>query len=434
MPKEIKIGIFGLGTVGQSVVEQIRVNGLLIEARTGILPRVIKAVTANPHKPRSVDLTDIEVSADPNFILDDPEIDLVIELIGGCDLAKEILLTSFAKGKAVVTANKALLAVHSREIFGAAAKTGARLGFEASVAGGIPILRMIREGLSGDRITGVSGIINGTSNYILTQMSEQGQSFADALKDAQALGYAEADPTFDVEGIDQAHKLLILMNLAFGGLFSFDQLYAEGITQIESIDIAMAKEFGYKIKLLGKAIDRGGSYEGRVHPALVPEDDLLAAVNGAFNAVSVEADFAGHLMAYGRGAGGHPTSSAVVADLVGVIRSFKGEAPPPLSLLPDRLVPKEILPIGEISSEYYLRFSVLDRVGVLAKITRALGDQNISISSMIQNERAAKAKDAVDVVIFTHQALERDIRKALEEIGQMDFIARPTKLIRVDSP
>ena len=419
MPKEIKIGIFGLGTVGQSVVEQIRVNGLLIEARTGILPRVIKAVTANPHKPRSVDLTDIEVSADPNFILDDPEIDLVIELIGGCDLAKEILLTSFAKGKAVVTANKALLAVHSREIFGAAAKTGARLGFEASVAGGIPILRMIREGLSGDRITGVSGIINGTSNYILTQMSEQGQSFADALKDAQALGYAEADPTFDVEGIDQAHKLLILMNLAFGGLFSFDQLYAEGITQIESIDIAMAKEFGYKIKLLGKAIDRGGSYEGRVHPALVPEDDLLAA---------------GHLMAYGRGAGGHPTSSAVVADLVGVIRSFKGEAPPPLSLLPDRLVPKEILPIGEISSEYYLRFSVLDRVGVLAKITRALGDQNISISSMIQNERAAKAKDAVDVVIFTHQALERDIRKALEEIGQMDFIARPTKLIRVDSP
>ena len=297
MPKEIKIGIFGLGTVGQSVVEQIRVNGLLIEARTGILPRVIKAVTANPHKPRSVDLTDIEVSADPNFILDDPEIDLVIELIGGCDLAKEILLTSFAKGKAVVTANKALLAVHSREIFGAAAKTGARLGFEASVAGGIPILRMIREGLSGDRITGVSGIINGTSNYILTQMSEQGQSFADALKDAQALGYAEADPTFDVEGIDQAHKLLILMNLAFGGLFSFDQLYAEGITQIESIDIAMAKEFGYKIKLLGKAIDRGGSYEGRVHPALVPEDDLLAAVNGAFNAVWVEADFAGHLMA-----------------------------------------------------------------------------------------------------------------------------------------
>ncbi|MDT8445328.1 MAG: homoserine dehydrogenase [bacterium] len=432
--RQIKIGLFGLGTVGQSVVEQITTNQTLIQARTGCELKVVKAVVNNPAKPRQVDLSGVEISGDPAFILEDPTIDLVIELMGGCDLAKEVLLKSFAAGKPVVTANKALLAEHGAEVFGAAYQAQASLGFEAAVAGGIPVIRVLKEGLAGDQVTEVSGIINGTANYILTSMTNKGESFMAALRKAQDKGYAEADPTFDVEGIDTAHKLLILMNLSFGGLFDFKQLYTEGITGIEPVDIEIAAEFGYVIKLLGKAIDRGGRYEGRVHPTLVPEGDMLANVEGPFNAVSLQGNFSGPVVAYGRGAGGHPTASAVLADVVAIVRQLgvDGVPVPPLSMLPAQLEQKEIMPIGEVESEYYLRFSVEDRVGVMSEITRVLGEHDISIASMIQKTRAEEDGEAVPVVIFTHLALEMDVVNALLKIDQMPFIAQKTRLIRVD--
>jgi len=431
--KQIKIGIFGLGTVGGGVVEQLRENRELLKARTGTDLVILKAVVANPSKPRPFDLGPIEVSGDPNFILDDPEIDVVIELMGGVTLAKEILLRSFVSGKTVITANKALLAECAEEVFEAAYEHHALLGFEAAVAGAIPVIRVIKEGLAGDRITEVSGIINGTANYILTSMSKKGEDFQKALGKAQEKGYAEADPTFDVEGVDTAHKLLVLMCIAFGGIFDFKELYTEGITKIEPVDIEIAAGFGYVIKLLGKAKEVGGKVEGRVHPTLVPEDQMLASVDGAFNAVKLSGNFSGPIVSYGRGAGARPTASAVVADLVSLVRQRESETSPvpPLSLMSEKLKHRKLMPMAEVLSEYYLRFSVEDKVGVLAELTRVLGSHNISIASMIQRSRSEEG-GPVFVVFFTHEALERDVVEALKTLDQLPFIAQPTRMIRVD--
>ncbi len=433
MMKQLNIGLFGLGTVGQGVIEQLGENQALIKTRAGLKIQISKAVTQNPDKKRRVDLSGIAVSGDPAFILDDPSIDLVLELIGGTKEAKEIVLSALEKGKSVVTANKALLAEEAGEIFQKAYQSKGLFGFEASVAGGIPILRDLREGFSGERITAISGIINGTANYILTQMSKENKDFATALKEAQEAGYAEADPTFDIEGVDTAHKLLILMKLAFNGLFNFADLYIEGITNIEPIDIEVAQEFGFVIKLLGTARAQAGAYEGRVHPCLVEAESMLGNVNGAFNAVEVFGNFVGHTLAYGSGAGSHPTSSAVVGDIISIARQLKvaGQAViPPLSADLNQLRPLPILPMEQVICPFYLRFTVADRVGVLAEITRILGAEGISIGSMLQKERSS-SQGPVPVIIFTHKAKEEAIRRSLKKIDHLEFIAESTKVIRL---
>ena len=430
--KQLRIGLFGLGVVGQGVVEQLRQNQGEIQARTGMDIHIVKAVTKNPAKPRKVDLSGIALSADPDFILADPDIDLVIELIGGLDQAQALVQKAFAQGKSVVTANKHLLAERAETVFSSQAQSKGLFGYEAAVAGGIPVLRNLREGFAGEKITHIAGIINGTANYILTQMSKAKKDYQTALAEAQAAGYAEADPTFDVEGIDAAHKLLILMMLGFNAKFSFQDLYVEGITGIEPIDIEVAEEFGYEIKLLGKAIDHGTQVEGRVHPCLVLQDEMLAWVQGAYNAVEVKGNFVGSNLAYGRGAGSHPTASAVVADVIAIARQLDKagqEVVPPMNLPWASLQPKAILPMAEVECPYYLRFTVADQVGVLATITKVLGEQGISIGSMLQKGRDKAL--GVPVVIFTHKAAEKAIRASLNKIDQMDFIKKPTKLIRL---
>jgi len=430
--KELRIGLFGVGTVGQGVIEQLETNRDLITARTGLQIRIVKAVTKSPNRPRTVDLSGIELSDDPSFILDDPEIDMILELIGGTSIAKQIVTSALKKGKSVVTANKALLAEEADDIFQAAYASTGLFGFEASVAGGIPILRDIREGFSGERIEEISGIINGTANYILTQMSQEGKDFQTSLKEAQEAGYAEADPTYDIEGVDTAHKLLILMMLGFNGRFRFSDLHIEGITQIEPIDIEVAREFGFVIKLLGNAIAHDQVFEGRVHPCLVPADSMLAHVNGAFNAVEVKGNFVGQTLNYGSGAGSHPTSSAVVSDVISLARELKiagKSVVPPLAAGLDQLKSQGLLPMAEVVTPYYLRFSVSDQVGVLAEITKVLGNNGISIGSMLQKERSKLGP--VPVLIFTHRAKEADILNSLREIDQMGFIAEPTRMIRI---
>lgn len=435
MKESVKIGLFGLGTVGKGVVEMLSENSELIRQRTGMDVRVVKAVTANPDKDRGIDLSQIQVSKNPADILDDPEIDIVLELIGGTTVAKDLVVEALNKGKSVVTANKALLAECTTEVFKAAYASTGSFGFEASVAGGIPVIRDIQAGFSGEKIEAISGIINGTANYILTSMIEEKAQFADALKVAQEKGYAEADPTFDIEGVDTAHKLIVLMDLAFHGVFDFNQLYVEGITKIEPVDIEIAQQFGYTVKLLGKAVNSERGFEGRVHPTLVRKDSILASVNGAFNAVQVQGNFVGPTLSYGAGAGSHPTASAVVGDVVTICRSLKSgeQVPvPPLSCVAEDLEPKTILPIEEIESEYYLRFTVLDQVGVMAEITKVLGEHGISIRSMIQGGEAHAPDVPVHVVIFTYNAQEKNIQNALKEIDEQSFVAQPTKLIRVD--
>jgi len=431
----INIGLFGLGTVGKGVVNQLNDNGSLIKKRLGREIRITRAVTANPDKERGIDLKNIQISNKINDIINDPEIDIVVELIGGIDLAKSIILQSLKKGKSVVTANKALLAECAEEIFNAAYTSKGLFGYEASVAGGIPIIRNIRESYSGDKIMEISGIINGTANYILSSMSEKNETFLSALKEAQEKGFAEADPTFDIEGIDAAHKLILLMNLSFNAIFDFKSLYIEGIAQIEPIDIEIADDFGYVVKLLGKARDDDKGFEARVHPTLVNKNSILASVNGAFNAVQVMGNFVGETLSYGAGAGSYPTSSAVLGDLIQIGRALSSSdtsSPPPLSFQIEHLRKKQILPIDELETEYYLRFTVLDKVGVLASLTKSLGENNISIRCMIQKSKEHVPGLPVAVVILTHIAREKDIRAAINEIDKMPIVTSPTRLIRID--
>lgn len=431
----INVGLFGLGVVGSGVVEILRRNRALIQSRLGADLRVTKAVTRHPEKPRTVPLDGIQVSADPEFILSDPSIHIVAELMGGTDLARKVVLRAVEAGKGVVTANKALLAECAREIFPAIYAKGTPFGMEASVAGGIPVLRSLKEGLASDRILEICGIVNGTCNYILTKMSSEGAAFETVLAEAQKLGYAEADPTFDVDGHDAAHKLAVLVNLAYGTMVEFRDIYREGIRGITPMDIAFARQLGFTVKLLaiGKLVN--GQVEARVHPALVEHEHLLSSVNGVFNAVFLTGDNVDATLSYGRGAGAAPTGSAVVSDMMDISRTLLqgGKSRiPPLTVMREHLRELSVLPIAEVRSEYYLRFQVLDRPGVLARMTAEMGQRGISIRSMIQPDQALHPADPVQVILTTHRAREADVRASLAAIAKMDFIQGPTQLIRIE--
>lgn len=434
--RTINIGLFGLGVVGCSVLAILQRNRDLIRSRLGAELKVTHAVTANPEKSRAVSLEGIAVSSDPETILSNPHIDIVVELVGGTTDAKDYVLKSLEAGRPVVTANKALLAEHAREIFSKVYEKNLAIGIEASVAGGIPVLRSLKEGLSGDHIQEIVGIVNGTCNYILSKMSTEGAPFDEVLAEAQALGYAETDPTFDVEGHDAAHKLAILINLAYGTMIDYSGIYKEGITRITSMDITYARRLGYTIKLLAIGKLNGDKVEARVHPTLIANEHLLASVNGVFNAVFLTGDNVDATMSYGRGAGGGPTGSAVVGDIIDLARNLIAGTMnkiPPLSVMADQLRELSVMPMKDIESEYYLRFQVLDRAGVLAGMTKIMGENNISIQSMFQPALAEKPDDPVQVVLITHRAKEAGVQKSLEEIAKLDFIMGPTQLIRIEN-
>jgi len=431
----VNLGVFGLGVVGSGLLRILARNRDLIASRLGAELRVKTVVTAHPEKPRDAPLDGIALSSDPAAILTDPEIDVVAELIGGTTVARDVVLEALEAGKPVVTANKALLAEHAREVFGKVYEKNVSLGMEAAVAGGIPVLRSLREGLSGDNILEIAGIVNGTSNFILTKMSAEGARFADVLAEAQRLGYAEADPTFDVEGNDAAHKLAILVNLAYGTMVAYGDIYMEGISVVTPMDIDFARQLGFTIKHLAIGKLNNGQVEARVHPTLVPHSHLLSSVDGVFNAVFITGDNVDATMSYGRGAGAEPTGSAVLSDIIDVARnvlSGVGARVPPLSVQRDRLRELKVMPIEGVSSEYYLRFQVRDQVGVLAQITTIMGRNNISIQSMIQPSQADHPDDPVQVILTTHRARERDVRKSLEQIAALEFILGPTHLLRIE--
>jgi homoserine dehydrogenase len=366
-------------------------------------------------------------------ILKDPEIQIVVELIGGLKAAKTVIRSALENGKHVVTANKALLAHDGNELFALAREKGLSLSFEASVGGGIPIIKSLREGLAGNRITTIFGILNGTANYILTRMTDNGLSFAEALKEAQELGYAEADPTLDVEGIDTAHKLAIASAIAFGTPIQFERVHIEGISGIDPLDIQYAEEFGYRLKLLAIARNEDGRLEMRVHPTLIAQNHVLAGVKGAYNAVHIEGNAVGDVMLYGMGAGMMPTGSAVVGDLMDVARDILDGTPgriPALAFLPDRVQNIEIKPVADVSTSYYFRFLAMDKPGVLSNISGVLGRHGISIAAVIQKGRHT---DSVPIVMVTHEALEKSVREALDEIDRLDFVLAPTTLIRIEN-
>ncbi len=431
--QKITLGLIGLGTVGTGVVRILQKNHDLIEKRLGV-PLFIKKISdLDIHGDRGLTLPPSTLIQDAQVILDDPEIDIVVELIGGSKAAREFILKALKNGKHVVTANKALLAEHGEELFQAAESAGVDLSFEASVGGGIPILKILKESLSANEIQSIHGIINGTANFILTKMSEEGKDFNQSLAEAQQLGFAEADPTFDIEGIDSAHKLAILILLAFGTPVSLSEIYTEGISKISPIDVEFAKEFGYVIKLLAIAKGEHQSVEARVHPTMIPKNYLMATVSGVYNAIYVQGDAVGKTLFYGRGAGDLPTGSAVVSDIIEIGRNIlKGStARIPVASFPlDKRKALAIKPIKEIESLYYLRFMALDQPRVLSQISGILGDHQISISSVLQKGR--KKDGAVPVVMMTHLAQEKNIQLALAAIQEMPQIRDETVLIRVE--
>ena len=432
--KPIRVGLLGLGTVGGGTVEVLRRNREEIARRAGREIVVAMASARDLAKPRPVDLAGIELVADAARIVADPGIDIVVELIGGETRANELVLAAIANGKHVVTANKALLAKHGNEIFAAAHAKGVMVAFEAAVAGGIPIIKAIREGLSANRIEYLMGIINGTCNYILSEMRDKGLPFDVVLAEAQRLGYAEADPSFDIDGIDAAHKLTILSAIAFGIPMQFDKAYTEGIGRLTAADIKYAEGLGYRIKLLGISRRAPAGIELRVHPTLVPARRILANVEGVMNAVLVKGDAVGHTLFYGRGAGAEATASAVVADLVDVTRMATADPEhrvPHLAFQPDRLSDVPILPMAEVETAYYLRLRALDRPGVLADVTRICADRAISIDAIFQKE-AGEGEDQVDVVILTHVARERDVNAAIAAIEALSTIPVPVVRIRLE--
>jgi len=433
MKPRIGVGIVGFGTVGTGVARILLDNAALIRRRVGVPIELIRIADLDVTRDRGIGLPAGLLTTDVRQVLSDDAIDIVIELIGGYDAAKRLILDAIAAGKHVVTANKALLALHGEEIFEAAARKGVDLGFEASVGGGIPVIRALTEGLAGNRIESIYGIINGTSNYILSRMTHEGQSFEAVLKAAQQAGYAEADPTFDVAGIDSAHKLSILASLAFGTPVNFKEIYTEGITRITPADIAYAQEFGFTIKLLGIAKLVDGAVEARVHPTMLPSASPIAQVDGVYNAIQLVGDAVGDVVLYGRGAGSLPTGSAVVSDVIAIGRNLLTGAVgrvPVASFQQDQRRPLRMTPMEDIRSLYYLRFTVVDRPGVLAQIAGELGRCGISISSMLQQGR--REGQTVPVVIKTHMAKERDVQTALREIDRKPFVSEPTSLIRVE--
>jgi homoserine dehydrogenase len=432
--RPINVGLLGLGTVGGGTLTVLRRNREEIARRAGREIRVVKAAVRDLDKARRYDGVGLSITTDPGEVVNDPGIDIVVELIGGLSPAKELVMTAIENGKHVVTANKHLVAKHGNEIFAAAQRKGVMVAFEAAVAGGIPIIKAIREGLTANRIEWIAGIINGTTNYILTEMRDKGSGFDDALREAQRLGYAEADPTFDVEGIDAAHKLTILSAIAFGVPMQFDRAYTEGITGLTGADVRYAEQLGYRIKLLGITKRKERGIELRVHPTLIPARRLIANVDGAMNAVLVKGDAVGPTLYYGAGAGAEPTASAVVADLVDVTRLHTADPQhrvPHLAFQPDHLSDLPVLSMDEVETACYLRLRAYDQLGVLADITRILADQGISIEAVLQKE-PGEGEDQVDIILLTHLAMERAVNAAIASIEALESIAGRVTRIRLE--
>jgi homoserine dehydrogenase len=430
----VNIGLLGLGTVGCGTVKVLFRNGEEIARRAGRGIEIAIAATRDLNKPRICSTEGIELTDNPLNVVEHPDIQIVVELIGGDTLARDLVMKAIANGKHVVTANKALIAKHGNEIFSAAQKKGVMVAFEAAVAGGVPIIKAIREGLAGNRIEWLAGIINGTGNFILTEMRDKGREFADVLAEAQRLGYAEADPTFDVEGIDAAHKLTILAAIAFGIPLQFDKVYTEGITHITTEDVGYAEQFGYRIKHLGFARRTDNGIELRVHPTLIPYRRLIANVDGVMNGVLVMGDAVGPTLYYGAGAGAEATASAVVADMVDVVRTLTTDPEnrvPHLAFQSNALSNLPILPMEEVNTAYYLRMQAEDRSGVLADITRILGELHISIEAMLQKEPIGDAS-TVPIIMLTHQVLEKNMNQAIERIEALDAISGPVTRIRLE--
>ena len=430
--KPISVGLVGLGTVAQGTLNVLANNREELARRIG---REIQIMHVGARRDRDgVDLSGIRVSRELMDVANDPEIDVFVELIGGCDFARDLIEVAIDSGKHVVTANKALIAEHGNGLFEKAQQKGVTIAFEASVAGGIPVIKALREGLAANQISWLAGIINGTGNFILTEMRDKGRDFADVLNEAQALGYAEADPTFDVEGIDAAHKLCILASIAFGIPLNFDAVYTQGISTIDLMDLDYAKELGYRIKHLGIARRTSEGVEMRVHPTLIPETQLLANVNGVMNAVQIHGDAVGSTLLYGPGAGSLPTASAVVADLVDVARALTVDPTnrvPHLGFQPTHLNDISILPIEETVCPFYVRLSVRDEVGVLALITRTLADHSVSLESVIQKDGVEG--EPVALILLTHSVREKDVLLALAQIEQQIFIVAKTVVLRCET-
>lgn len=432
--QQINVGIIGFGTVGSGTVEALIKNREIISNRAGIEVVIRKIADLDTESDRGITVDRGLLTTSSMDVIEDPKINVVVELIGGMEPAREYILEAMERGKHVVTANKALLAEHGREIYQAAERCGVSLAFEASVGGGIPIVRALRCGLSANHIQTIMGILNGTSNYILTRMTQEGHPYTKVVQDAVDLGLAEDPPTLDVDGTDAAHKLAILISIAFGSPASFKEIYREGISSLTPDDIRFAGDFGYSVKLLAICRNLGDRLEARVHPAMIPGDHILANVNESYNAIYLEGDFVGPNLYYGLGAGRRPTASAVVSDIIDLARHIRLGANgimPPLAHFrpPDKGI--LIQPMEELTSEYYFRFSALDRPGVLSKIAGILADQQISISSVIQKGR--EAGGSVPVVMLTHEALESNVRKAVSLIDQLDVVMDKTVMIRVEN-
>ena len=429
--KTVNVGLIGFGTVGSGLAEVLLSQQERLVQRSGLSVRLAKVADINITELPS-QFAGTELTNDAVGLINDPNIDIVVELIGGIQPAKTFVMDAIAAGKHVVTANKALLSQEGKEIFAAAAAKGVEVGFEASVGGGIPVIKSLKEGLVANKILSIMGIMNGTANYILTRMTDEGIDFADVLKDAQEQGFAEADPTYDVEGIDTAHKLAILMTMAYGMNITHNEIVTEGISQVEPVDIEFAREFGCRIKLLAISNNHGDHVEARVHPTMVPESHLLASINGAYNAIHFAGDTVGNVLLYGLGAGKLPTGSAVAADVVDIARNIKAGSVgrvPSLSYLPEEIRDIRITPMEELSCPWYFRISAKDEPGVLAAIAGILSKYGISIESVIQKGR--QQSGPVSIVISTHIAQESSVRDALAEIDELEVVSAPTVKIRM---
>ena len=432
--KPINVGLLGIGVVGGGTWDVLNRNADEIQRRAGRAIRITHVADKAVERARKIVKNKAKVVADAFELVRGKDVQIVVELIGGYGVARDLVLEAIRHGKHVVTANKALLATHGNEIFAAAQKKGVMVAFEAAVAGGVPIIKALREGLSANRIEWIAGIINGTSNFILSEMRDKGLAFADALKDAQKKGYAEADPSFDIEGIDAAHKLTILSAIAFGIPMQFKKCFMEGIQKLTRDDIGYAEELGYRIKLLGITRRSAEGIELRVHPTLVPSRRLIANVEGVMNAILVKGDAAGATMYYGAGAGSQPTASAVVADLIDVTRLITadpGHRVPHLAFQPDQLAATPILPMEAVVTSYYLRMRVVDKPGVLADITRILADSKISIDAMVQKE-PGEGESRVDIVMLTHRAVEKNVNRAMAKIEQLPVVTGKVTRIRLE--
>jgi homoserine dehydrogenase len=435
----IKVGLLGIGTVGEGTFNVLKRNQQEIRRRAGRGIEIAMVAARNTDRATQLVGEGIEVVGDPFAVVDNPDIDIVVELIGGYELPRALVLRAIANGKHVVTANKALLAQHGNEIFAAAQEKGVMVAFEAAVAGGIPIIKALREGLTANRIESVCGIINGTTNFILSEMRDKGLDFSTALQQAQALGYAEADPTFDIEGVDAAHKLTIMSSIAFGIPVQFEKAHVEGISKLEAVDIRYAEQLGYRIKLLGitrrTVIDGVEGIELRVHPTLIPAKRLIANVEGAMNAVLVQADAVGATLYYGKGAGAEPTASSVIADLVDITRLATADPEhrvPHLAFQPNQMTDVAIWPMSEINTSYYLRVYVKNRLGVMADLTRILADARISIDAVLQKEPAEGAT-RLDIIMLTHQTREKNIDAAIQKIESLETVVGSVTRIRLES-